>query len=314
MKEGARAPGTCHIGGDVSHIHFTDLDTSRVVVGGTAGPVAEAVFALDLFSHPEGTAHKPWHGQVQQALAARSGGLAALVRDCRLAQLLPLLSPRADGGQRPLSALARQQALALREFCELAVVPYWPSIREYLESQRSFFGSILVAGGVEQVLTSIHPRARWHAPVLDLPLGQRTQVHLEGRGLALTPSLFLRRSTCVFVEPASPGARCRLIFPAPPDRAAARLLWGEANQPTEALAALLGRTRAGILKAAFSGASTREMARRVGITSAGASQHTAVLREAGLISTRRDRNAAVHTITSLGIALLDRDRWPGRWG
>ena len=44
---------------------------------------------------------------------------------------------------------------------------------------------------------------------------------------------------------------------------------------------------------------------RLGISLAGASKHAKVLRKAGLVTTSRHRNTALHTLTPLGFALLE---------
>jgi DNA-binding transcriptional ArsR family regulator len=78
------------------------------------------------------------------------------------------------------------------------------------------------------------------------------------------------------------------------------------------LAALLGRTRAAVLETVSSPCTASELARQTGISLASASQHATVLREAGLLTTTRHRNAVMHTTTALGAALLGRpDRAAG---
>nr|WP_204008201.1 winged helix-turn-helix domain-containing protein [Virgisporangium aurantiacum] len=74
------------------------------------------------------------------------------------------------------------------------------------------------------------------------------------------------------------------------------------NSP--ALARLVGRTRAAVLFAARTRPTTSELARRVGISAASASEHATVLREAGLITTHRHRNTVRHTLTRIGVDLL----------
>lgn len=71
------------------------------------------------------------------------------------------------------------------------------------------------------------------------------------------------------------------------------------------LHALLGPTRAAILRASASGSTTTEAARRAGVTPTTASHHTGVLRDAGLIASHRHANTVLHTLTPLGAALLD---------
>jgi DNA-binding transcriptional ArsR family regulator len=52
------------------------------------------------------------------------------------------------------------------------------------------------------------------------------------------------------------------------------------------------------------GVTTGELARRHEISAPGVSQHTQVLREAGLIVSRRTGPNVIHTVTPLGKALL----------
>src|SRR5689334_7480024 len=88
---------------------------------------------------------------------------------------------------------------------------------------------------------------------------------------------------------------------------AAREIW-TADRPAGRLAALVGRSRSAILESIADGCGTVELARRLGISPASVSHHTAVLRDSGLISTRRDGASVIHTLTSLGAILLDPDQ------
>ncbi|WP_234021774.1 ArsR/SmtB family transcription factor [Streptomyces sp. 351MFTsu5.1] len=76
------------------------------------------------------------------------------------------------------------------------------------------------------------------------------------------------------------------------------------RQGTE-LGALLGRTRAAILEDVVTGRTTGELAARFGISGAAVSQHTAVLRRAGLLVSVRHGRYVLHTITQVGIALFE---------
>ncbi|MGF0168235.1 ArsR/SmtB family transcription factor [Streptomyces koyangensis] len=81
-------------------------------------------------------------------------------------------------------------------------------------------------------------------------------------------------------------------------------LWGAAAGGERSLAALIGAGRARVLQALTEPRTTGEVAQLAGISGPGASQHTAVLRKAGLITTRRERNMAWHELTPLGRAML----------
>jgi DNA-binding transcriptional ArsR family regulator len=99
------------------------------------------------------------------------------------------------------------------------------------------------------------------------------------------------------LDPRLPPVLVYPVDPAPlPDR----------DRPDQrALGALVGNTRAAVLGAVGDGCSTSDLARRVQVSPAAASQHASILREAGLIVSTRDRNQVVHTLTPLGVALLN---------
>jgi DNA-binding transcriptional ArsR family regulator len=98
-----------------------------------------------------------------------------------------------------------------------------------------------------------------------------------------------------------------LFYPASLDGQIAASLWhGNGYTPgNRGLEDLIGRTRSAIMEAMRDGATTSELARRVQVSAACASQHASVLRGAGLITTRRLDNRVLHTLTPLGHALLD---------
>lgn len=296
-------------------IHFTAADLSRVSVAVTMGPIAETVFALALLGRPGSLVYEEWRQQVHRAMGARRAAINATARAFPpVPDLLWLLARPSDTDESRLASAGHSRhevAAVVHDFCRLAVAPYWGRIRQYLAAEREALGRILTTGGVEQLLAVVHPQARWDAPVLSLPLEPAHDVRLDGRGLVITPSLFLRTSSCVLVNAADRFSPCTLVCPTPPSRASAPHLWDGQASTGDALAALVGRTRAGLLGALTESCGTGELARRLGISTALASQHTAVLRQAGLITTRRNRISVLHTITSLGAALLGGGVEPG---
>ena len=72
----------------------------------------------------------------------------------------------------------------------------------------------------------------------------------------------------------------------------------------DALPILVGAGRAKTLRALATPASTTTLARRLAVTAPTASAHTAVLRNAGLITTHRDGQRVRHELTIVGTALL----------
>jgi DNA-binding transcriptional ArsR family regulator len=91
-----------------------------------------------------------------------------------------------------------------------------------------------------------------------------------------------------------------LIYPA---RGIAGLWQPPATQPPVALARLLGRTRAKLLLTLAEPASTAVLARRLGQSPSGVSEHLAALRDAGLLTSHRVGHQVLYERTPLAIAL-----------
>lgn len=151
-------------------------------------------------------------------------------------------------------------------------------------------------GGVEGLLRSYIPLLRWNPPFLETDYPVNQELVLGGRGLLLLPSYFCCRSPVTLVDP---ELRPVLVYPVARDVHDRVLGPGD-----KSLATLIGRTRATILRSIGDGCTTTELSRRAGTSIASASQHAAVLREAGLISTQRHGSSVLHNLTSLGWDLL----------
>ncbi|RKN23597.1 ArsR family transcriptional regulator [Micromonospora musae] len=218
-------------------------------------------------------------------------------------------------GENPLpssaSALARGEPEVLRALTDsmeryrsVAISPYWGRIQAAVEADRTRRARALLDRGVEGLLSSLRPSMRWDSGVLEVhDYPDSRELHLDGRGLLLVPSFFCARTPVALLDPALPP-----VLAYPVDRMGGLGSSGAevgSGPGREALAALLGRTRAAVLAASHDGCTTGEVARRLNISPAAASQHTAVLRNAGLLVSQRDRNTVLHTLTPLGRAVLD---------
>ncbi|MFY1673072.1 ArsR/SmtB family transcription factor [Plantactinospora sp. WMMB334] len=257
----------------------------------------------------------PYHSMYGLAAgldAVRSTPIGALERDLNvLAAESPLPLPSSA------SILARGDVEVLehltdsmRVYQATAVEPYWDRIQAAVEADRARRARALLDGGTEGLLASLRPAMRWEAGLLEVPgYPVERELHLDGRGLLLVPSFFCARIPVTLVDPDLPPVlvypvdRLGGLTPAPgegagPPRGAGR----PENQA--ALAALIGRTRARVLEVVGDGCSTGEVARRLHISPAAASQHTTVLRNAGLLVSHRDRNTVLHILTPLGRAML----------
>src|SRR5207248_2206618 len=125
-----------------------------------------------------------------------------------------------------------------------------------------------------------------------------SSVDLDGRGLLLLPSAFAWPKVVLVTEkPWQPT----VIYPA---RGVGMLWEPERPAPPDALAKLLGSSRASILAALDRPRSTTELARVLDISAGGVSQHLAVLRSAGLVSSRRAQRLVLYLRSEHGEELV----------
>ncbi|MFI9626613.1 ArsR/SmtB family transcription factor [Streptomyces sp. NPDC052042] len=295
-------------------IHFTAEDLALLHMPAGLGLLTESALALRLYADSSNAMFHGWRRQLRVELGPRSAAFETLARRTESIDDLVNLVRRdeqfSDQGRRPVTSRQTELVSALSGFSHAAVRPYWSQVRSVLEAVRDASGRIMIASGAERLLGSLHPRLRWHAPVLELHRGPDRDVYLAGRGLVLSPSFFLLEQTCMFVEATSADGPPAILFPVNDSAKAefSRRCAGDA----EALGALVGHTRAAALQVLTESCTTSELARRLNLSLAGASKHASVLRRAGLIMTTRSRNTALHTLTPLGVALLDSRTPPAR--
>jgi DNA-binding transcriptional ArsR family regulator len=139
------------------------------------------------------------------------------------------------------------------------------------------------------------------APVLQVLDMHDRDLYLDGRGIELQPSAFCWQ---VPTKLRDPELKPILVYPIQHAPGILRQSSPDAGKPSDALSSLLGSTRAAALEAAVEGCTTTELAKHCDISPAAASHQATVLREAGLITTRRVGASVRHEVTLLGIWLL----------
>ena len=243
----------------------------------------------------------PWEG-----VASIEDGLAAI-------RSTPARRVRAEVAtayaQVPISASRRRFAAAdplmldtlvtaMRSYFDQVLAPDWPALSRAQRRVVSEVAHRYARSGAEGVLAGLHPAIRWRSPVLEVDTWQDGEVRLGGRGLTLLPSPFTGPRPRVLVAPGRPAL---VVYPVDPPA----LL--DSRRPTaDPLVSLLGRTRSAVLiEAARPGRhTTSTIACRVGVSVSSSSEHLSALRDAGLISSRRDGGAIVHRATALGRELV----------
>lgn len=252
----------------------------------------EVALALDGLAAVEAAPGSVPYGRLRGGGGGSGGGGKAKAGGRLHGQLAAL----AEGAGEPLARLVG----ALRGYHRAAVEPYWPRIQVRVEADRAIRGRALLDGGADELLVSLPPVLRWRPPVLEADYPVDRELRLNGRGLLLQPSFFCRGTPVVYRDATLPPV---LVYPAAHTSAPG---FSEAGGPSlgPSLGRLVGHTRSAVLQAIRLGCTTSELARRAGVSLASASQHAAVLRDAGLVVTLRHGNAVLHTLTPLGAALL----------
>jgi DNA-binding transcriptional ArsR family regulator len=156
----------------------------------------------------------------------------------------------------------------------------------------------LCHGGIASVLTKLHPQIRFRDDaVVEFPHPRDQEMRLHGQGIELMPSAAWRGAPMLTFTHNQPG-RLLLIYPLALNTAITT------RSGNDGLARLLGGTRAAVLRQLRVSATTGMLAARLRISAASVSEHTAVLRDAGLVDSRRTGRSVHHMLTQLGHALL----------
>jgi Helix-turn-helix domain len=322
----------------VWRIHFTAEDLERIQVRPTLGPLAETVKAMSLLRCPQQprAPYRQWRSLVKDRLTPQMTALTMLCPPGVPGVDLPVLTgtaPTMAQGVQTLLALPREHILLEMEFTDrmhklpaavwavaetggqarlrlaaaavaahrVLIEPYWTRMHACLHAEQVTFLRALATAGPDGLLASLQSEwIRWRPPVLEVLMPTDMDFPLNGRGIALVPSVFVGQIPMLHTNPSAPAEAPWLMLPP----AGLRHLWDNPQPRGAALAALVGRNRAAVLRTIADGCSTTELADRVGISPAAASQHASVLRDAGLITTQRQGSAVLHVLTPLGAELL----------
>lgn len=153
----------------------------------------------------------------------------------------------------------------------------------------------LVAGGLGAAFGDLHPDVAWEGDHLVVdPSGKvPADVALAGRGLLLIPAVFSWPTPWPRTDPPWEPA---LVYPP----TGAGSLWVASAHAGDPLEGVLGEGRARLLRDLAEPGSTTELARRLGVSAGGVSDHLAALAQAGLATRRREGARVVSSRTALG--------------
>ncbi|WP_225834729.1 DUF5937 family protein [Streptomyces sp. NK08204] len=194
--------------------------------------------------------------------------------------------------------MVRELADAMEEAWRVLVAPDWPRLRALLEADVAFHSRRLAEVGLGALLPELDARLSWNGRTLTHAYHGEYIRDLDGQGLVLMPSVF---SWPDVVSGFDPPWQPTLVYPA---RGIAGLWTEPAERAPEVLVRLLGRNRAAVLAALDEPASTTALAHRLGLAPSSVSAQLAVLRDAGLLTSRRYGHQVLYGRTPLGVALV----------
>jgi len=248
----------------------------------------------DFLNPPPGSPFTEIDTELDQVRAAPAPKVAAELSRCLDGHPAGTAIRRAHPELLADPARARDElAGMLRRAWSALVEPWWPRLRDVLDADITFRARRLADTGVAATLNDLHPDVAWRDGLLRFTHTARHELDVPGLELVLIPSVFTWPHAAVNWDPPA------VIYPA---RGVAQI-WQPDPRSHHDLARLIGRTRASLLTALAEPASTTGLAARTGVPVSSVSEHLAVLRSCGLISTTRTGRFLIHQRTALGVAL-----------
>jgi hypothetical protein len=264
------------------HLDLALLDAAAPF-GGSYWPV--------FLSPPPQVPHPTIEAELARVRETPPDAAAAEIR-CRYPDRVPPAArPFVDDPARALRELVRQ----MRALWDAALAPRWVTISALLESEIAGRARSLVTVGSRAAFADLHPSVGWEAGCLCVqPTAKAAaEVDLAGRGLILIPSAFTWPKVWPRTDPPWDPA---LVYPP----AGIGNLWTSGRSEDAALDSLIGPRRSRILRELDRPAATLELARRMGVSAGGVSDHLSVLRRAGLVTRHREGRRVVYARTSSG--------------
>ncbi|MFE3519594.1 ArsR/SmtB family transcription factor [Streptomyces sp. NPDC059166] len=326
-------------------MEFTSEELARLCVASDVDPLWETALSLHLLQNRQAPlVFGPWRREVSAALR-RSGLAAAaqaLMRLCPDGAYFPdfltpgrgdtdlesglerlLSTPRrrlraeigrlharragpVPAGMRTLAdgcpeALGRLGA-ALRAYHRVAVAPYLPAMRAHAAADRTVRAHAALVRGAEGLLTGYDqlPGWRYQDQTLRAPYPVDRRLALRGRTLTLVPAFFCVRAPLALVDESLPPVLVHPLSPPPGwlDR-------GSGHDGHAPVAQLIGVSRAELLRLLDHPLTTTDLAAALRLAPSTTSRHVTVLREAGLLLSRRQGVRVLHHRTALGRAVLE---------
>ncbi|MFI6944144.1 ArsR/SmtB family transcription factor [Streptomyces sp. NPDC050418] len=222
--------------------------------------------------HPSEAAYERWRRPMPPALAAVAH----------------------EGG----AAVATAAATAMAGLFDSVLAPDWPRVRAIVNADIGHRADRMAAHGAAAVLDDLGERMRWTGTELVLERAYSGIIDWADEGVLFVPATTHVGPVLFAAERPHPPM---LIY-----RARGIGALGERPAPAAepALAGLVGVTRAALLTTLDTPATTAELSRRTGWSSATVSYHLGILLRSGLVDRSRRGRTVHYARTTLGTALI----------
>ncbi|MFE0043421.1 ArsR family transcriptional regulator [Streptomyces albireticuli] len=315
-------------------IHLTAEDFARVRFAARPAPLQELNAALTmLFDHGDALLFGRWRRRLSHSLPAAAEPFGDLVPGREAPAFVDVFADSLEDGLESVRALPpdlvrseiervyaghapappwvrelhrgdagawRILHRAQRAAFETVLRPVWPLVQDLHHAEFTRHALAVAEHGVGAALAALVPGTRLRGAVWEWEAPGERDVRPRGRGVLLLPTFHWTGRPLLSDLPGRPVV---VTYPAgtglPPEPAGA-------GGFDDALAGVLGRTRADALLLLGDEHTTSGLARRLGVSGATASAHAAALRGAGLVSTVRAGRAVLHRRTALGSLLVRR--------
>lgn len=203
---------------------------------------------------------------------------------------------------RMLDDPARARAMIADAWLEAwaaLLAPVWTQLERILRADIAVRARRIATDGLAGMVGGLHHSVEWHDDAVRVELRLHSEVlDCRGSGIVLVPSVLGGLGCSVLTEP---PAQPTLFYPA---QGVSERWATDATALADALGALLGPARATILLASHAPRTTSQVAADTGLAVSTASHHLTVLRDAGLVTSRREGARMLHLRTPLGEAIV----------
>ena len=215
---------------------------------------------------------------------------------------------RRDAVERMLADLPLARRLIADAWLELwaaLLAPVWTELERILRADIAVRARRVATDGLGGMVGGLHRSIEWHDDAVRVELRLHSEVlDCRGSGIVLVPSVLGGTGCSVLTEP---PAQPTVFYPA---QGVTERWATDSAALADALGALLGPARAGILLTSHAPRTTSQVAADASLALSTASRHLTVLREAGLIVSRREGARMLHLRAPLGEALVGSARVP----